>query len=243
MIVIRAVQFDAADGDTVTVEGNQSQVSVLDFHEFTGHHLVAVVVGDRENRLCDDVAQCKLGNIDSVDAVDIRETREFAAVSAGNVKIDFAALYFHGFIFRTDVYIAVRKLADDRREDVRINCNKSLLINSSGDNGFNAEFHIISEKTDSLCTCFEQYTFKNRHGCLIGNGFTYNIDSIGEICFADCNFHLLLLNKDPEAFLFVIVCYSRFLSIRLLHCIFCFHTRSYGWKQIRICLTVSLKRR
>ena len=181
---IAFLQLDLPDGDTVSVQRSHTHGISVDFEQFTAHQPVAVIVGDGKNGLADYFLQGKLGQKDGIVPFDHRQIGKILSGFADDVE--FRLFTGDGSLkigIRRNCNIVVRQLPDDFQENFGIQGDDSLFDDSTVNDGFDSQFHIVGGQLDlSLCR-IDQNALQNGHGSFIGNGFGYYLKAVQQISF------------------------------------------------------------
>ena len=162
--VFHIFAFDllAALGQTVAVNGNQSQLAVLYFKEGAGVDGAHIAVGHGKNRLVDHGFQQLLGQVYMVQAVHAGHFRIIVCADSHEVKLAFSAFYIDVVVFiGADADNAVRQAADHFAEKPRSHNNGAGLLDIRADIGVYAFFQVVAGNSH-ICVRLDQQTFKSR---------------------------------------------------------------------------------
>ena len=182
--IVGFAQGDLADGDAVTVQGNDLPPVSFDLKELAGHHFVGVVGRNGKDRLLDRFAQGELRYRNRMLFFHNGDGGEFVRVPAGDPE-DRLLTADHSLAgrIRLDRDISFGKLAHDIGEQLCLQGSLTDLQDNAFHDRFNTEFHIVSRKPDLTAFSPDEDALQNRHGGLGRYSFDYNTDLLQQFTF------------------------------------------------------------
>ena len=141
-VIIHFLELGFSHRDPVPVQSNHTDMMINDLHQFTGHHSIALVGRNGENRLGDHIAQRILRETDSDRAVYFGKEFKIRAVSSENGKLCVLTVDQNLFAICLDGNIIVGKLTDDVKKDLRVNSDHSSFENDTLGNSLDSQFRM-----------------------------------------------------------------------------------------------------